>query len=93
MKIVDDFYHQQITEGNLIPNMDRAWDEIGAFHEGDNPGRKEPGTGEINYLTIFKHIYDKGYEDVLCLEHGRSIKGAAGEKALIEAYRKVDNFM
>lgn len=92
-KIVDDFYHQQITEGNLIPNMERAWDEIAAFHVGDNPGRTEPGTGEINYLTIFKHIYDKGYDGILCLEHGKSIKGAAGEKALIEAYRKVDNFL
>lgn len=91
-KIVNDMYHQQITEGNIIPNIDRAWSEIGAFHIGDNPGRKEPGTGEINYLNIFKHIYDKGYEGVLCMEHGRSIKGIEGEKALIEAYRKVDNF-
>jgi len=92
-KIIDDMYHQQITEGNLIPNIDRAWSEIGAFHVGDNPGRKEPGTGEINYLNIFKHIYDKGYDGVLCMEHGRSIKGIEGEKALIEAYRKVDNFI
>ncbi|MCP4451546.1 MAG: TIM barrel protein [Planctomycetes bacterium] len=91
-KIVNDMYHQQITEGNLIPNIDRAWSEIGAFHIGDNPGRKEPGTGEINYLNIFKHIHDKGYDGVLCMEHGRSIKGIAGEKALIEAYRRVDNF-
>jgi len=91
-KIVDDMYHQQITEGNIIPNIDRAWSEIGAFHIGDNPGRKEPGTGEINYLNIFRHIHKKGYDGVLCMEHGRSIKGIAGEKALIEAYRKVDNF-
>jgi len=92
-KIVNDIYHQQITEGNIIPNIDRAWSEIGAFHVGDNPGRKEPGTGEINYLNIFKHIYEKGYDGVLCMEHGRSIKGLEGEKALIEAYRKVDSFI
>ncbi len=91
-KIVNDMYHQQITEGNLISNMDRAWSEIAAFHIGDNPGRKEPGTGEINYLVIFKHIHQKGYDGVLCMEHGKSIKGIEGEKALIEAYRKVDNF-
>jgi len=47
-KIVNDIYHQQITEGNLIPNIDRAWDQIASFHVGDNPGRKEPTTGEIN---------------------------------------------
>ena len=92
-KLLDDMYHQQITEGNIIQNIDRAWSEIAAFHIGDNPGRKEPGTGEMNYLNIFKHIYHKGYDGVLCMEHGRSMEGLEGEKALIEAYRKVDNFI
>ena len=91
-KIVDDLYHQQITEGNLIPNIDAAWSEIGAFHLGDNPGRKEPGSGEINFINVFKHIYEKGYQGTLCMEHGRSIQGKEGELALIEAYRKADNF-
>lgn len=91
-KIINDIYHQQITEGNIIPNIDAAWSEIRAFHLGDNPGRKEPGTGEINFQSIFKHLSEKGYNGVLCMEHGRSIEGKAGELALIEAYRKVDNF-
>ncbi len=91
-KIVDDMYHQQITEGNIIPNIDRAWSEIGAFHIGDNPGRKEPTTGEINYKNIFKHIYHKGYDGVLCCEHGKSKKGKEGELAFIKAYREVDSF-
>jgi hydroxypyruvate isomerase len=91
-KIVDDIYHQQITEGNLIPNIDMAWDEIAAFHLGDNPGRKEPTTGEINYKNIFKHLHNKGYKGVLCMEHGRSKRGKEGEKAVIEAYRACDDF-
>jgi hydroxypyruvate isomerase len=91
-KIVNDLYHQQITEGNLIPNIDAAWDQIASFHIGDNPGRKEPGTGEINYKNIFKHIRDKGFEGVLCMEHGNSIKGKEGEIALINAYRACDDF-
>lgn len=91
-KIVNDMYHQQITEGNIIPNIDRAWNEIGAFHIGDNPGRKEPTTGEINYRNVFKHIYNKGYNGVLCCEHGRSIPGKEGEVAFINAYRSVDSF-
>jgi len=91
-KILNDIYHQQITEGNLIPNMDMAWDEIAAFHLGDSPGRKEPTTGEINYRNIFKHIYQKGYKDVLCMEHGKSQPGKAGERAVIDAYRWCDNF-
>ena len=91
-KIVDDLYHQQITEGNLIMNMDLCWDYIGAFHLGDTPGRNEPTTGEINYKNIFKHIYDKGYDGTLCCEHGKSKKGKEGEVALIQAYRQVDSF-
>ncbi|MBN1126751.1 MAG: TIM barrel protein [Sedimentisphaerales bacterium] len=91
-KIVDDMYHQQITEGNIIPNIDRAWDQIAAFHIGDNPGRREPGTGEINYQNVFKHIHSKGYDGVLCCEHGKSKGGKEGEIAFIEAYRWADNF-
>ncbi len=91
-KIVDDLYHQQITEGNLIPNMDHAWEEIAAFHLGDTPGRNEPTTGEINYRNIFKHIHEKGYQGVLCMEHGKSKPGKEGEQAVIEAYRWCDEY-
>lgn len=91
-KIVNDIYHQQITEGNIIPNIDSSWDEIGAFHIGDNPGRQEPTTGEINYKNVFKHIYQKGYDGVLCCEHGKSKRGKEGELAFIKAYREVDSF-
>ncbi len=92
-KILNDIYHQQITEGNLIPNIDMAWSEIATFHLGDNPGRKEPTTGEINYKNIFKHLYEKKkYDGVLCMEHGRSKAGKEGEIAMIEAYRACDDF-
>ncbi|RKY09988.1 MAG: xylose isomerase [Planctomycetota bacterium] len=91
-QIVDDIYHQQITEGNIIPNIDKCWSRIGAFHIGDNPGRKEPGTGEINYKNVFGHIYKKGFKGVLCCEHGKSIGGKEGELAFIEAYRWADSF-
>ena len=91
-KILFDIYHQQIQEGNLIPNIDDCWDEIAYFQIGDNPGRKEPGTGEINYLNIFKHIHNKEYKDILGMEHGNSINGKEGEQAVIDAYRKVDAF-
>ena len=89
-KILFDIYHQQITEGNLIPNIDRCWDEIAYFQAADNPGRKEPGTGEIHYKNVFAHIAAKGYDGVVGMEHGNSIKGEAGERAVIEAYRAVD---
>ena len=89
-KILDDLYHQQVTEGNLIPNIDRAWSEIAYFQIGDNPGRNEPTTGEINFKKIFTHIRDKGYTGLLGMEHGLSIGGKDGEERLIEAYRACD---
>jgi hydroxypyruvate isomerase len=91
-KILFDIYHQQIQEGNLIPNIDMAWSEIGYFQSGDNPGRKEPGTGEINYRNVFKHIHSKGFEGVVGMEHGKSIDGKEGEAALVAAYRAADEF-
>ena len=91
-KILFDIYHQQIQEGNLIPNIKDCWDEIAYFQIGDNPGRKEPTTGEINYKNIFQYIYNKGFDGILGMEHGNSQNGVDGEIAIIEAYKKVDNF-
>jgi hydroxypyruvate isomerase len=92
-KILFDIYHQQIQEGNLLPNIDDCWDEIAYFQIGDNPGRKEPTTGEINYKNVFKYIYDKGYKGILGMEHGNSVSGKEGELKVIDAYKKVDDFL
>jgi len=91
-KILDDLYHQQITEGNLIPNIDASWSEIAYFQCGDNPGRKEPYTGEINYKNVFAHIHRKGFQGIMGMEHGLSQGGKEGEQKLIRAYREADSF-
>lgn len=91
-KILYDIYHMQRNEGNLIPNMELCWDEIAYIQIGDNPGRKEPGTGEINYQNVFKFIDGKGFRGILGMEHGNAFPGREGEIALIEAYRKADQF-
>jgi len=88
-KILFDMYHIQ---GNLIRNIDLAWTEIAYFQIGNNPGRNEPGTGEMDYHNIFKHIYDKGYKGMLGMEHGNALPGKEGEEALVKAYREADNF-
>ncbi|MEO6732086.1 MAG: TIM barrel protein [Ferruginibacter sp.] len=92
-KFLFDMYHMQRNEGNIINNLDKTWDEIGYLQIGDNPGRNEPGTGEMNYKNIFKHIHGKGYKGVLGMEHGNAKPGKEGELALIKAYRDADNFM
>lgn len=91
-KILDDLYHQQVTEGNLIPNIDAAWSEIAYFQLGDNPGRKEPTTGEINYRNVFRHLHERGFGGLLGMEHGNARPGKEGERALIDAYRSCDDF-
>ncbi|QYK54558.1 MAG: TIM barrel protein [Fimbriimonadaceae bacterium] len=91
-KILFDMYHQQITEGNIIPNIDLAWSEIAYFQLGDNPGRNEPLTGEMNYRNIFKHIAGKSRDLVVGMEHGKSQGGKEGEIKLLNAYRWCDEF-
>ncbi len=92
-KILFDMYHMQRNEGDIINNINKSWDEIAYFQIGDNPGRKEPTTGEMNYKNIFKHIYNKGYKGIMGMEHGNAKPGKEGELALIEAYRSSDNFL
>lgn len=92
-KILFDMYHMQKNEGRLTYHMDQVWDEIGYFQIGDEPGRKEPTTGEINYKFLFEHIYKKsGQEFILGMEHGNSEGGKEGEEKLIKAYRWSDDF-
>jgi hydroxypyruvate isomerase len=95
-KILFDMWHMQRNEGQMTRNMDLVWDEIGYFQIGDEPGRKEPTTGEINYKFLFKHIYDKAkankQEFILGMEHGNMFAGKDGENKLIEAYVASDNF-
>lgn len=92
-KILYDVYHMQRNEGDLIANMERTWSEIAYIQTGDNPGRNEPTTGEINYKNLFKFLHQKGYKGVVGMEHGISGSGKEGEKRLVEAYREVDSFM
>jgi len=91
-KMLFDMYHMQRNEGNIINNIDKTWEEIGYLQIGDNPGRKEPTTGEMNYKNIFSHIASKGYKGILGMEHGNAKPGKEGEMAMIKAYRDSDNF-
>jgi hydroxypyruvate isomerase len=89
-KVLCDIFHQQMGVGYLMPNIDHCWKEIAYFQCGDAPTGKEPGTGEINYVNVIRHIKDKGYDGVIGMEHGNSKPGKEGERAVIEAYQRVD---
>ena len=94
VKILFDIYHQQITEGNLIRNIQRYLKRgaIGHFHVADNPGRHEPGTGEINYKNVFKAIYEAGYRDIVALEFGPIDRSEAGVEAALAAVIEADQW-
>ncbi len=92
-KILYDMYHMQRNTGNIIPMLDWCYDEIAYYQIGDNPGRNEPTSGEVNYKNIFKHLYQKGYKGMLGMEHGNAAPGKDGETALIKAYRWSDDFL
>lgn len=92
-KLLYDAYHMQKNEGNLIHKMNECWSEIAYIQVGDNPGRKEPTTGEINYKNVFKWLHERGFKGVVGMEHGMSKGGKVGEEALVNAYREVDNFL
>lgn len=92
-KILYDMFHMQRNSGDIIKNLDLCYDEIAYYQIGDNPGRNEPTTGEVNYKNIFKHLYQKGFKGMLGMEHGNALPGKEGELALIKAYRESDNFV
>lgn len=93
-KILFDMYHLQQNQGSIIASIDQTWNEIGYFQMGDVPGRLWPGTGEMNYLNIFKHITKKmresGRDFIFGMEHGPWKPDKAGERACIESYVAID---
>ncbi|MFN7947550.1 MAG: TIM barrel protein [Blastocatellia bacterium] len=90
VRMLFDLYHLQITQGNLINSFRQCVKLVGYIQSGDVPGRKEPGTGEVNYRNVLKAIYDAGYTDILGMEHGTSLPGRDGVLKMFEAYKQAD---
>lgn len=70
-----DFYHMQIVQGDLIRRYDELADVISHVQVADNPGRHEPGTGEINYDFIFRALEARGYDGWIGCEYAPSVSG------------------
>lgn len=90
-KILYDLFHEQMQVGNL-DSLDNpiVWKNIESFHIADAPGRKEPGSGNMDYMKIFKKIWDKGFRGILGLEHGQSAQSAAVDEKILATYRAFD---
>lgn len=68
LKFLYDFYHEQISEGNLIEKLEKNIDLVGLVHIADVPGRHQPGTGEINYASIFRKLAELKYDRYAAME-------------------------
>ncbi len=90
IKLTFDMYHIQMENGNIINNFDATFDEIAYIHMADNPGRSEPGTGEMNFVNILKHIYKSGYTGFIDMEHVSSIPGKEGEQNILTIYKNLN---
>ena len=78
LKIQHDIYHMQIMEGHLIQTIKEYLPLIGHMQIADNPGRREPGTGEINYPFLFGEIDKLGYEGWIGCEYKPAAETHAG---------------
>jgi hydroxypyruvate isomerase len=63
-----DFFHEQISEGNLIEKLEKNIQYVGLVHIADVPGRHQPGTGEINYKNIFRKLAELKYNRIAAME-------------------------
>ena len=68
VRFLYDFFHEQISEGNLIEKLEKNIDLVGLVHVADVPGRHEPGTGEIHYPNIYRKLAQLKYDRYVAME-------------------------
>jgi len=90
VKMLFDFTHVQIMDGNLIANFEQCQDEIAMVQIADMPGRRELGLGEIHWSNLLRHVRDSGFEGLIEYEVVPSQPGQVGEQATLAALRQVD---
>jgi hydroxypyruvate isomerase len=68
-KLLFDLYHEQVQIGDVTRTLIEAAPHVAVFHVADNPGRNDPGTGEMNYPHLYKSIQKTGYTGYICMEY------------------------
>lgn len=76
VRLIFDTAHVQAMDGDILHNLDRAWDLIELIQLADHPGRVEPGVGELNFERIIDEIERRGFRGPVELEHGWATAGA-----------------
>ncbi len=86
-----DVYQCQCESGDIISNMEFCWDQIRCMQIADNPGRMEPGTGEINFFNVFAYLKQRNWSGLVEMEHGLSRPGAQAGHDLIKSYQALSD--
>ena len=89
-KLLADFFHEGQIGNELLPSAEKTWSQAAYVQFGDVPGRKEPGTGKLDYKAVTRWLHQKGYQGVIGMEHGASAQGREGLDKLLAAYRALD---
>ncbi|HWA94786.1 MAG TPA: TIM barrel protein [Terracidiphilus sp.] len=90
VQLLYDFFHEQIAEGNLIEKIEKHSDVIGLVHVADVPGRHQPGTGEINYMNVYRALAAKNYKYKAAMEfipNGDAVEALRKAKAEVASIK------
>lgn len=90
VRLIFDTSHVQIMDGDLLFHLERAWDFIASVQLADNPGRLQPGTGEINFESVLRMLMQRGYQGLVELEHGWHQPGVESERRGLANLRRLD---
>jgi hydroxypyruvate isomerase len=90
VQLIFDTAHIQAMDGDVLSHLEACWDAIALVQIADNPGRLEPGSGELNFANILRFLYRRQYRGLVELEHDWSLPGRNIEQRGIEFLRKLD---
>jgi hydroxypyruvate isomerase len=90
VRLIFDTSHVQVMDGDLLFHLEQAWDHVEIVQLADNPGRLEPGTGEINFESVLRLLIKRGYRGLVELEHGWRRPGLQSESRGLATLRRLD---
>lgn len=90
VRLIFDTAHVQIMDGDLLFHLDQVWEMVEIVQLADNPGRFEPGTGEINFQSVLRSLSHRGYQGLVELEHGWEQPCLESERRGLETLRRLD---
>jgi hydroxypyruvate isomerase len=90
VKLIFDTGHVQAMDGDILGNLDATYDDVAVVQIADNPGRVEPGAGELNFATILGALKKRNYTGLVELEHHWAQPGRDSEQRGIDYLKTLD---